>query len=178
MEEKQQQVYSIGIASVFCYFVLLLMLFYPFTVLFNSMWGEGIFILPKEWLYLILCLLGIAVHELIHAAFAALYSPNGFSNIKLGITKYLAAYCNLDEEIAVKHFRVIVIMPFLVLGVLPVIISLIFGWADILRFGLLLSAGSVGDIIMFCWLINKNGNSWVKEDSSQKNRLSIVVYKK
>jgi hypothetical protein len=125
---------------------------------------------------MIIYISGIIIHELIHGIFAAVYSPNGFKNVKFGFSlKSLIAYCYLDELMKVKHFKIVSIMPFIILGIIPLIFGIIIKHAFIIKFGILFSVGSIGDLIVFYWLCKENNNYMVKDTGTTK-KLEIIVF--
>jgi uncharacterized membrane protein YfhO len=147
------------------------------TLLFNKIWNIDNFPINR-WLFLPILIICTFIHELIHGMFAAIFSPNGFENIKFGFSlRSFIAYCSINEDMQVKHYKTVAIMPFIILGILPVIISFFYGWKILLNVGIILSVGSIGDLIMFYWLCKENNNYWVKDSNNTKD-LEIIVFEK
>ncbi len=79
-------------------------------------------------LALLIMIIGIVIHELIHGVLWANYAKKGFKSIKFGIImKMLTPYCHCKEPLKVKHYIVGAIMPAIILGIIPAIISIIIG---------------------------------------------------
>ncbi|MDR2292830.1 MAG: DUF3267 domain-containing protein [Prevotellaceae bacterium] len=182
-EPKYTKEYSIKLKVIYSYMLLLYIPAAVITILFKNIWrintlSLNILSLNERILFLLLIIVGVIIHELIHGIFAAIFSSNRFKNIKFGFSiRSFVAYCNINEIMKVKYFKVIAIMPFIILGILPIIISLFFGCKTLFDFGILLSIGSIGDLIMFNWLCKEKNNYWVKESDNAK-KLEIVVFEK
>jgi hypothetical protein len=176
-ELKYEKTYNIKISSMLVQGFLL----YLFSMVIFEML-LSVFHLEKTsipfYFRIGIYILGIIAHELIHGVFAAIYSPNGFKNIKFGVLpKSFIAYCYLDEIMKIKHFKIVVIMPFIILGIIPFFLGIIIMHEFIIKFGIILSVGSIGDLIMFYWLCKEKNNYWVK-DSNNTKKLEIVVFEK
>jgi hypothetical protein len=175
---KYQKTYNIKVSSMFVQGFLL----YLFSMVIFEML-LSVFHLEKTsipvYFRIGIYILGIIAHELIHGVFAAIYSPNGFKNIKFGIKwKFIAAYCQcMDADMKIKHFKIVVIMPFIILGIIPFIWGISMMHEFVMKFGIILSVGSIGDLIMFNWLCKEKNNYWVKEGDNTK-KLEIVVFEK
>jgi hypothetical protein len=179
-ENKYQKEYSMKFSSVFAYLILFYVFTAMLTAIYNKVWDtDNSLLVNKRLFFLFSLIIGIIVHELIHGIFAAIFSPNGFKNIKFGFSfRSFIAYCSIKENMKVKHFKVIAIMPFIILGALPLFISFIYGYDILFDFGIILSLGSIGDLIMFIWLCNEKNNYWVKNEKFNPKRLEIVVFEK
>jgi len=93
-------------------------------------------------------LIGIVVHELLHGITWGYYSPNGMKSIKFGFKwKFLTPYCHCKEPLKVKHYRIGVAMPLLILGIIPSVIAIVIGHGALLSFGIIFTWAAGGDII-------------------------------
>lgn len=147
-------------ANVFS-IVLLIVSGVVFIVPFYLIWGtagwEGersIFGFAGIW-WLIAFLIGIVVHELLHGIGWACYAKSGWKSISFGVMwKMLTPYCHCNEPMGVKAYLVGALLPLVVLGIIPAVVSLIIGSIPLLAWGILFIAAAAGDIWM-SWLLTK-----------------------
>ena len=97
----------------------------------------------------------IVVHELIHGFFFARYNISGWKGVKFGIIpKMMAAYATTQEPLEVRQFRIVILMPTLLLGIIPLIIAFITGNFYIFMFAFFMILGGTGDFAVL-WFIRK-----------------------
>lgn len=124
---------------------------------FHLIWKhrEAVFNPSLSWWVKVLSILaGIVIHEGLHGLVFALYSPNGFRSVSFGFNVRLGAfYCHCSDPLPVRHYRRAGIAPFLVLGIVPLIVSYFTGMVWLKTFGLLLSIGGFGDLIVWIRLL-------------------------
>jgi hypothetical protein len=98
------------------------------------------------WIFIIV-LIGIVIHELIHGFVWGYFSKEKWKSIGFGVEwKYLTPYCTCSECLSYKAYVLGAIMPTIILGLIPYIISLVTGSYFCLFFSLLLILGGGGDI--------------------------------
>ncbi len=131
----QANVYAI----IFVFPVIVILFF-----IYSFVWGN-----PQiniQYPYLLILLLGAVIHELIHGLVAMKYSSNGIGSIKFGMSwKFLTPHCHCKEPLKLKNYRLVVLSPLYILGIIPTIIGFSFNQIDIFNFGLLfiLAAGGI-----------------------------------
>jgi Putative zincin peptidase len=107
--------------------------------------------------YLILALtlvVGAFVHELLHALAFSFASKKGWGSIHFGFSfKDFAPYTFCDDVISYLGFATATLLPGVLLGILPLITSLIIGNGWILSFGIFFTAGASGDFLCFSHLL-------------------------
>jgi hypothetical protein len=146
-------------------FILLAMII-PFYIigdrLFHFIWVHHtplISLVIPMWIKVVSIVLAIVVHELIHGIIFALYASNGFRSVTFGFNAKIGAfYCHCREPILVKHYRTAGIAPLIVLGILPLIFGFITGVNWFKTFGLLLTIGGFGDLLVCLKLLKFNKN--------------------
>jgi hypothetical protein len=109
-------------------------------------------------------LLGVVLHELIHGLVFALYAPNGFKAVKFGANLRMGAvYCHCKDPVRVKHYMRAGISPLIILGILPLAFALATGvhWLNI--FGLLLTIGGFGDLLIWFKLLKFDRNLMIRD---------------
>jgi hypothetical protein len=149
--------------------LILLAMIIPFYIvgdwLFHIIWAHRtpvIFPAIPMWMKVVSIVLSIVVHELIHGIIFAHYAPNGFRSVTFGFnTKMGAFYCHCNEPIRVKHYRRAGIAPLIMLGLIPLAIGFITGVSWFKTFGLLLTIGGFGDLLVCVKLLKFNKNRFI-----------------
>ena len=140
--------------------------------LYLSIWEKPV--ISFEFPYWLIYLIGVVIHELIHGFFAMKFSKQGMKSIKFGIYwKVLTPYCHCKEPLTVRHYRIVLLAPLFILGIIPTIIGLIIGHNGIYGFGLLFILAAGGDLIIFWKLRNENKNTLVLDSP---DKCGCVIY--
>lgn len=106
-------------------------------------------------IFLFSVILGIVLHELIHALTFSLFLPSKLKGVQFGFNKeHGIPFVHIIEPISVIGFRIGAIMPLIILGLFPVISGFILGHISLTLFGIIFILSSSGDIL----LINKTRN--------------------
>lgn len=112
--------------------------------------------LDPSWsvsLLVILVLLGVGIHELLHAIGWVIFGGKPFSAIAFGFQwKTLTPYAHLREPVEVNAYRVGAFLPGFVLGILPYLLSLLLGDGNLFWFSLVHTSAAGGDWLIL-WLI-------------------------
>ncbi len=125
-------------------------------------------------LFILSGLVGIIIHELIHALVFALFSLRGFSSIRFGMDrKTLSPYCHPVGIIKVWVYRLGALAPLVVLGLVPLIISFFLGNIAFLLFGFIFSIAAGGDIISV-WMTRGLSKSDIIMDHQSKLGFYII----
>jgi hypothetical protein len=115
-------------------------------------------------LLVIAVLLGIPVHELIHALSFMIFGRKPFSAIKFGFQwKTITPYAHLKEPVEVTAYRIATFMPGLVLGIVPYILSLLTGDGSLFWFSVVHLSAAGGDWLIL-WLIRNVQKGLLVED--------------
>ncbi len=140
---------------------------------YNRLWG-----LPSIYNYIypltnvvyasIILLVSISLHELIHAFFFAVYAKNKWKNVKIGfIWKYFTPYAHCSEPLKILHYRIALLMPGLLLGIIPLLTGLIFGIYYLLVFGAIFTLSAGGDIIIYILTLNYSKNKMLLDHPTE-----------
>lgn len=126
-------------------------------------------------LYLLLSILaGVMVHELIHGLFLGMFAASGYKSISFGIHwKMLTPYCHCNEPLTARHYRIGLMMPLVLLGIVPFIIAMIGGHMGIFLFSIIFTLGAGGDILIF-WLMRKLSSHTMVKDHPEKIGFYII----
>lgn len=91
----------------------------------------------------------IVIHELIHGICWAICNEKHWKSIDFGFNvKALAPYCTCSETLTKKQYIVGAVMPTLILGFLPAILSVIIGNVSMLIVSVFMIIGGGGDFLM------------------------------
>ena len=101
----------------------------------------------------IIFIIGCVIHEFIHGITWIYATKCKWKDIKFGIIwKYLTPYCHCKIAMTVRQYRLALLMPLWILGVLPSILGIALGDIFVLSFGVIFIVAAVGDIWM-AWLL-------------------------
>ena len=110
----------------------------------------------------IIVIVGVIAHESIHAIGGIVFGKCKKTDIKFGVKlKEGVFYCHIDKELTVKAYRIMLILPVIITGIIPYIFSVMFGSVMLVAVFSILIAGGAGDTIMFLDLLKKDKNSLV-----------------
>jgi hypothetical protein len=143
-----------------------------YSIIFGS--KEG---LLNSFVFLLIMITGIIFHELIHGLFFALYSKNKFKSVKFGILpkeKLFTPYCHCKEKLKINHYRIAAIMPTIILGIIPAVISLNIGNIVLLVYGILFISAGSGDLLMIMKLIKEKNDVFIYD---LPDDVGFIVYR-
>jgi len=113
---------------------------------------------------------GIILHELIHGIFFAVFSENKFKSVKFGIMpakKLFSPYCHCREVLNIKHYQIAIIMPLIILGLIPSIVSIFIGNILLFFWGIIFIAAGSGDILIFIKTLKEKKDSIILDHQSE-----------
>lgn len=155
------------------YFVLFAIIFAtPFFLIWNiNLSGSfsGVQQPVILWfLPVLIIILGIILHELLHGIFFAKFAKNGFKSVKFGILwKMLTPYCHCEEPLKIKHYKIALLAPLIIMGIIPAIISLFTGSQTLLIFGIFFSGAAAGDIMIYQLIKKENPEDFVQDHPTE-----------
>lgn len=101
-------------------------------------------------IFMVLLFAGIVIHELIHGFFWSRFTKNGFKDIEFGIIwKSLNPYCTCKVPLNRKAYITGLIMPCVLLGIVPCIISFFIHNSWLLSLGAIMIISAGGDLLIF-----------------------------
>jgi hypothetical protein len=140
--------------------------------LYSFIWAEPA--ISFNFPYWLFYLIGVVIHELIHGLYAMKFSKQGMKSIKFGFAwKTLTPYCHCKEPLTARDYRIVLLSPLIILGIIPTIIGLIIGHNGIYGFGLLFILAAGGDLIIFWKLRNENKNILVLDSP---DKCGCIIY--
>ena len=117
------------------------------------------------WIFVIVFIVLIVVHELIHGICWSIFTPNHFRDIEFGIMKTsLTPYCTCCVPLKKGHYLFGTVMPFLVLGIIPMIVGIVIGNSSVLLMGVLMADSAAGDLMI------------IRQVLGYKSRAEEIVY--
>ncbi|MDF9800412.1 hypothetical protein OKW21_005675 [Catalinimonas alkaloidigena] len=140
-----------------------------FAIPFLTLWGwrefayawQGMF---ANWWVLPAILLGVLLHELIHAITWKQLAGLGWKEMKLGLQwRTLTPYAHAKKPMQITPYRWGALMPALLLGFLPYGISLFTGNGWLFAYGMLFIVAAAGDFWILAVLRKVPKGSWVAD---------------
>jgi len=113
---------------------------------------------------------GIVLHELIHGLFWAMFTKNGFKSIKFGImpaSKLFSPYCHCKEPLKLNHYRLGAIMPLIILGIIPTIISICIGSLFLFVLGIFFIMVASADVLVLQKTLKETKDSLIFDHPSE-----------
>jgi len=123
-------------------------------LLYTKLWGWASFTQTEIIIIVFTLIILFLAHEFIHAIVSALYCINKWRSIKFGISGFISPYCHCSEPLNITHYRLIVIAPLIILGIIPYLLSLLIGNLIILFCSLHMILCASGDLLII-WLLRK-----------------------
>jgi len=131
-----------------------------FLHLYRIIINEGRYIVLLSYFSkaMIALLAGIFLHEGLHGIGWVFFAENGIHSLKFGFTSpEMAPYAHCKDPLPVYAYRIGILLPGLILGILPAVAGIVTGRFLWLLFGLFFTWAASGDFIML-WLIRKLDN--------------------
>lgn len=148
---------------------------FPYSFLWGTERVYSEFSSTSNFLLLILIfVIGIVLHELIHALSWVAFAKIPFSKIKFGFNvRSLSPYAHCGEAVTAKVYRIALLTPAIILGFIPIFISFVSGSVWFFVTGLLFTITACGDFLIF-WLIRKVKNDQLVADHPERAGCKVV----
>ncbi|HJX70350.1 MAG TPA: DUF3267 domain-containing protein [Bacteroidales bacterium] len=112
----------------------------------------------------LLIIIGAALHELLHGIFWIFFTKKGIKSLKFGFSESdFSPYIHCTEPIPVWIYRIGIILPGLILGIIPAVLAIFTGKLWLLMFGSFFSWAASGDFIIFYMIRNLKNNVLVQD---------------
>lgn len=116
----------------------------------------------------LLFFIGIIIHEFVHGIFFAKYAEKGWKSVKFGVMwKMLTPYAHCKEPLKIKEYKVALLAPLIVVGIIPAILGIVFGIGLLTIFGIILSGGAAGDLMVYDLIKKENPEDYVQDHPSE-----------
>ncbi|CUB09062.1 hypothetical protein BN2127_JRS1_00846 [Bacillus cereus] len=102
------------------------------------------------FLFIIAMIALVCIHEAIHLIGFRYIGGVPWSELKWGVNwKLGVAYAHSKHAITVKQMKKVLMLPFLPTGILPIVIGVAMNMPSISFLGILLTAGCIGDMVLY-----------------------------
>lgn len=99
-------------------------------------------------LFFVVLIIGVPMHELLHALVFGTFARGGFKSVRFGIDRSTyTPYCHCTKPIRVQWYRLGALFPFIVLGAVPFVVSLFTGSLGWWLFGYIYIIAAGGDLV-------------------------------
>ena len=127
-------------------------------------------------IYIPFLIIGIFLHEIIHAAVFIIIARVFLTDIKFGFQKKtFTPYVHCRIPVRTNLYRISLIAPALILGIIPAFIAIIFGQSWLLIYSLIFLIGAGGDLLIL-WLLRKTDKDSLVQD--HPTRCGCTVFNK
>ncbi len=121
-------------------------------------WGER----PSLFILLLAFAGGILIHELLHAVGFVWAGKVPVTAVKLGVYwKALTPYAHCNEPMKTSAYRLSIMLPGLVLGILPGILGVVLRSWSLVLWGILMTTAAGGDLAVLLAIRQVPGSAWV-----------------
>lgn len=140
-----------------------------------AIWGFTFdFGLDFLWKFYLGYLIGIILHEALHALGFIFVGKAKKSDIKFGfIWKYVTPYAHCKVPMTVKSYRISLLLPVILTGIIPLFIALAFGSGLLVAISVFLIAGGMGDWIIFRKINSFSGDAILEDHPST---IGCIIY--
>lgn len=154
-----------------------------FIILFLFIFLYYIFIGRKDinnlninsFLFIFILIGATFIHEIIHGISFIVFGKVPFNKIKFGIIlKYLTPYAYCNHVISISTYRIALVMPTILLGVIPLIYSFIASDFLIFLLGTLMFIGGFGDLLIV-WVTRGVKKGTLVLDHDKKVGCYIII---
>lgn len=166
----EKKTISILAANIWALVVMVVLLIVGF-VLMSLLWDELHFF-GAGFLLIIAIIPGFVVHELIHGFTWMLVTHSSFSHLRFGAMTG-AIYCHIDVPMKKRGYVIGALMPLVILGIVPFVLSFALNSIWLMIFGVILIAGAMGDV-MIVWALRHEPKETLVYD--HPSEAGCVVY--
>ena len=176
MEGYEAELRTIGMlkANIVAMLVLVLLGLLGWAAMY-AIWGG--FSLGNPWngmLFIVGFWVGVAVHELIHGFTWMWVTHSSFRHLRFGLLRG-GVYCHIDVPMSKRKYVVGALMPLLLLGILPFLLSFATQSLWLMLFGVIFIGCAMGDVLIV-WAIRKESSDTLVYDHPSEP--GCVVYKR
>ncbi|KQC11370.1 MAG: hypothetical protein APR54_10995 [Candidatus Cloacimonas sp. SDB] len=141
-------------------------------------WGKTYFLAEffqlRLSLFIPILIGGFVLHELIHVMSYHFLGKVPFSNLKIGFKlKSITPYAYCSQPILLSAYRLSALMPGIILGIIPAIISLITGNTFIFILAVIFLIAAGGDLLII-WMLRKIPLNYLVQDHPEKAGCIII----
>ncbi len=163
----KKQLFSFSIEKITYLSLFLFIIPFMIAFLLNIFLFNADILLTDKVYFDVLITIAIVVvclplHELLHALTAVIVGKTSFKDISFGVNlKQGMLYCHFNKPTKVKYYRVVLLVPVIVTGIIPLIISMVIGNVFLIVAFSLLVSGGAGDFFMYKATFLHNSNDMI-----------------
>ena len=119
---------------------------------------------------------GVMAHEGLHGLCAMLFGKAKKEDLKIGFSRKRGLfYCHCKKDVSVGAYRVMLIVPIVVTGIIPFVVCLFVGGLPLSAAFAMLTAGGMGDLAMLWNTRKETKNAMIRD---HEDRMAFyAVYK-
>lgn len=151
-------------------------LVFPFVLIWDwQTFTKGFLSIYLALPYFILAfVLGGFLHEILHALGFLIFGKLKISQVKIGIIwKFITPFAHCKIPLKASIYRIALLLPAIILGIIPSIIALIIGKSWLLIYGTLFTVLAGGDFLIL-WIMRNVKSNELVEDHPQHCGCYIV----
>jgi hypothetical protein len=112
-------------------------------------------------------IISVVLHEALHALAYLIFDKWQFQYLSFGFSKEsYSPYCHYSKKVLLWKYKLALLLPGLLLGLIPIILSFIFGNFYLLIYGIVFSLGAFGDFLVLWKLKKIDSGKYVKDHPS------------
>jgi hypothetical protein len=160
-------------ANIVAILVLLLLGLLGWVAMY-AIWGGISF--GRPWSAMLFCIgifAGVAVHELIHGFTWMWVTHSSFSHLRFGLLRG-GVYCHIDVPMSKRKYVVGALMPLLLLGIVPFLLSFVIHSLWLMLFGVIFIGCAMGDMLIVWAIRHDSADTLVYDHPSEAG---CVVYR-
>jgi len=118
--------------------------------------------------------LGAFLHEILHAIGFLIFGKLTIKQVQIGIKwKYLTPFAHCMVPLKASVYRIALLLPAIILGIVPSLIAIITGKSWLLIYGTLFTILAGGDFLVF-WIIRKVSSDKLVQDHPERCGCFII----
>ncbi|MCU7666071.1 DUF3267 domain-containing protein [Bacillus thuringiensis] len=153
MENRKETTVAVSMVKLNVYaFLIIFVLAFGISFL-HALLSGGVQVeitLPTVFLFISAMIVLVCIHEAIHLIGFRYIGGVPWSELKWGVNwKLGVAYAHSKQAVTVKQMKKVLMLPFLPTGILPIVLGIAMNLEPLSFLGILLTAGSIGDIALY-----------------------------
>ncbi|KMP98389.1 DUF3267 domain-containing protein [Bacillus cereus] len=153
MENRKETTVAVSMVKLNVYaFLIIFVLAFGISFL-HALLSGGVQVeitLPTVFLFISAMIVLVCIHEAIHLIGFRYIGGVPWSELKWGVNwKLGVAYAHSKQAVTVNQMKKVLMLPLLPTGILPIVLGIAMNLEPLSFLGILLTAGSIGDIALY-----------------------------
>ena len=161
-------------------FLLFVFSFVLFIGLFGLIWGfTHTWTIAEKFIFNVyitvpVLIIGMFLHELLHAITLLIFADIKISNLKAGINLInFTPYIHCKHPVKVSIYRISTIAPALLMGIIPTIIAISIDYVPMLFFGIIFIVTAGSDLFSL-WKLRKVNGNYLASDHAERAGCIVI----